>query len=219
MDQQTNGADIIGATASPSRRGRQEGKSAPTPKADAADAFARRLEHENTALDGLVTLAIGLRNSGRASSQDAQDHVAALHTLEQELAALRWDLRDQCLSNDGLRSMLADRDDALRVEADKIRLLEVERDNLKAAREAQDKALRQQDTNLAQLRADLTRTLADLRTATEAATANAAAANAAKASAEDLAEQLKARVAEIADIRKRQQAARKAGKNRKRAAA
>ena len=212
MDQQTNGADIIGATASPSRRGRQEGKSAPTPKADAADAFARRLEHENTALDGLVTLAIGLRNSGRASSQDAQDHVAALHTLEQELAALRWDLRDQCLSNDGLRSMLADRDDALRVEADKIRLLEVERDNLKAAREAQDKALRQQDTDIAELRARVAELVRERDKA-------AATYHAAETLAATRTESLNAVTAELDDVRKRQAAARKAGKNRKRAAA
>ena len=211
MDQQTNGADIIGATASPSRRGRQEGKSAPTPKADAAYAFARRLEHENTALDGLVTLAIGLRNSGRASSQDAQDHVAALHTLEQELAALRWDLRDQCLSNDGLRSMLADRDDALRVGAEKCRLLEVERDNLKAAREAQDKALHQQDTDLAELRARA----AELERERDKA---AAAQHALVATTATRMESLNAVTAELDGVRKRQEAARKAGKNRKRAA-
>lgn len=221
MDKPTTAADIIGATAAPPRPVyHRDGDALP-----GEDRLGHRLHLLASELAAQCDGIDGLRKSLQALDLLLAGSCGAARQHAASAAKLEGLLDNQRVRIASLQDMVAARDHdifeheaALKVERETVRLLAVERDNLKAAREGLLASLTRQDTVTLELRERVQRAGLSTIAAQEEQQAAATRAEAAEAELAAWKARAEAAEAELADVRKRQAAARKAGKSRKRAA-
>lgn len=169
------------------------GEESPRPHFDTAFRRATALDHHASALRGAAKLFDALASQAVQQREDGYRTADVVNALERETHHLHAEIA-------ALRDMIAERDNtvfereqALKAKTAEAALLEIKSDNLQAVRDAQDTGLKQQDEQIANLR----KQVEDLTAALDTERRGRAAAEAV-----------------IEDIRKRQAAARKAGKTK-----